>query len=467
MVATTASGEINDMRHIAARLERLPYSSWHRNMRLIICTAWFFDAFNSITIAYVLPPLIGMWRLNPQQIGSLIGVGFAGQLVGAVGFGWIAERWGRLNSMLVTLLIFTLMGLACAFATSYDEMWWFRFIQGIGLGGEVPLMAAYVNEFAKAPGRGRFSLSIQVLFSIGLPVCALAGVYVVPNFGWQWMFIIGAVPALVAIPLRVLLPESPRWLASRGRFGEADRALKRLENIAVREGMALPPLPRDLPVVSEAKPRLADLFKGIYLKRTISVWFIWIGAYFVTYGLTAWAPSLFNIVYHLPVQLSLTYGLILSGIGLGGALLTWYLIEAIGRRPMFIIGLGVCCVPLLSFAFLGQLSALGTLLVVSGAFFFCSFLALGLATYTAEIYPTQLRALGGGVASAWQRAASMAGPIVVGWVLPHWGINAVFVVFGLFALMGALVAFFFAIETRAQVLETLSPAEAHSASPAQ
>jgi putative MFS transporter len=94
---------------------------------------------------------------------------------------------------------------------------------------------------------------------------------------------------------------------------------------------------------------------------------------------------------------------------------------------------------------------------VSGSFFFCSFLALGLATYTAEIYPTQLRALGGGVASAWQRAASMAGPIMVGWVLPHWGLNAVFVVFGLFALMGCLVTLFFAIETRGQVLERLSP----------
>jgi putative MFS transporter len=460
MANTAAATGTSDLRQIVARLERVPYSSWHRNMRLIICSAWFFDAFDSITIAYVLPPLIGMWHLAPAQIGSLISVGFAGQLIGAVGFGWIAERWGRLNSMIVTLLLFTLGGLACAFATSFDMMWWLRFIQGIGLGGEVPLMAAYVNEFAKAQGRGRFSLSVQVMFSIGLPVCALIGVYAVPNWGWQSMFIIGAVPALIAIPLRVMLPESPRWLASQGRFAEADAAIKRIEDIAVKEGKVLPPLPRDLPLVREAKPRFADLFKGIYLKRTIAVWFIWIGAYFVTYGLTAWAPSLFNIVYHLPVQTSLIYGMVFSAVGLGGALLAWYLIEAIGRRPMFITGLGVCTVPLLSFAFIGPQSALSVLLIVSAAFFFMSFLALGLATYTAEIYPTQLRALGGGVASAFQRLASMAGPLVVGWILPGWGVNSVFVVFGLFSLMGCLVTVFFAIETRAQVLETLSPAEA-------
>src|SRR5262249_50071005 len=159
-----------------------------------------------------------------------------------------------------------------------------------------------------------------------------------------------------------------------------------IEDIGVKEGKALPPLPRDLPPVNEVKPLIGDLFKGIYLKRTITVWFMWICAYVVTYGLTAWAPTLFNFVYHLPVDTSLTYGLILSVIGLGGALSIIYLIEALGRKSTFVIGFGVCCVPLLCFVFLGQLTALQTLLTISGAFFFMSFLALGLATYTAEIY---------------------------------------------------------------------------------
>ena len=458
MASLSASTERGDMRHIVARLEQLPYCSWHLKMRLIICTAWFFDAFDSVTIAYVLPPLIGLWHLNPPQIGSLIGIGFAGQLIGAIGFGWIAERWGRRNSMLITLLIFTLGSLACAVAWSYASLLSLRFIQGIGLGGEVPLMAAYVNEFAKAKGRGRFSLNVQVLFSIGLPAVALTGVYVVPHWGWQWMFVIGAIPALIAIPLRTVLPESPRWLASRGRYEEADRALKRIEDVAAREGNVPAPLPADLPAIREVRPRIADLFKGIYLKRTISVWFIWIGAYFVSYGLNAWAPSLYRTVYHLSVEQSLSYGLITSGVGLCSAFLTIYLIEAIGRRPLLIISLTGCCIPLLSFAFLPQLTALGTLVVTTGGFFFLAFALLSLATYTAEIYPTHLRALGGGVASAWQRGASMVGTTIVGFVLPYWGINAVFVMFGLCSLMGAIVAFFFAVETRAQVLERVSPA---------
>ncbi len=457
MTDIAASGVRGDMRHVVARLERLPYCSWHLKMRLIICTAWFFDAFNSIAIAYVLPPLIGLWHMTPQQIGSLIGIGFAGQLVGAVGFGWIAGHWGRRPSMLTTLLIFSLGSLACAAASSYDTLWWLRFVQGIGLGGEIPLMAAYLNEFARAEGRGRFSLSVQVLFSIGLLAVAVVSVYVVPHWGWRWMFIIGAIPALVAIPMRSILPESPRWLASRGRSDEADRALTRIEAVAARDGMTVPPLPADLPMVAEAQPRVAELFKGIYLRRTLSVWLLWIGAYFVSYGITAWMPSLFRTVYKLGVEQSLTYGLIMSGVGLCGAFSAVYLIEAIGRRPLLILSLGCCCVPLLSFAFLPQLSAAGTLVVATAGFAFLSLSLISLATYTAEIYPTHLRALGGGVASAFQRGASMVGTTVVGWVLPHYGINAVFVMFGLFALMGAVVAFFFAIETRAQVLERVSP----------
>jgi MFS transporter, putative metabolite:H+ symporter len=452
-----ASSERGDMRHVVARLERLPYCSWHLKMRLIICTAWFFDAFDSIAIAVVLPPLIGMWHLDPQHIGSLIGIGFLGQLVGAIAFGWIAEHWGRRRSMLATLLIFSLGALACAAATSYTMLFWLRFVQGIGLGGEIPLMAAYVNEFARAKGRGRFSISIQVLFSVGLLAVALVGVYVVPHWGWQWMFIIGAVPALIAIPMRTVLPESPRWLASQGRYDEADRALSRIEAVAAREGLAVPALPTDLPAVPEAQPRLADLFKGIYLRRTVSVWLLWIGAYFVSYGITAWMPSLFRTVYHLNVQQSLVYGLINNVFGLAGAFLALYLIEAIGRRAMFIVSLGGCSLFLLSFAFLPQLSPVHMLAVTSCAFFFLSSTLLSLATYTAEIYPTHLRALGGGVASAWQRGASVVGTTVVGWVLPYYGINAVFVMFGLFALMGAVVAIFFAIETRARLLEHVSP----------
>jgi putative MFS transporter len=102
-------------------------------------------------------------------------------------------------------------------------------------------------------------------------------------------------------------------------------------------------------------------------------------------------------------------------------------------------------------------SATTVLTLICIGFPFTSLLALSLATYTAENYPTQLRALGGGVAGAWQRGASMVGPLLVGAILPAWGLNAVFGVFGVIAAIGCVVCVLFAIETRGRVLEQLSP----------
>jgi MFS transporter, putative metabolite:H+ symporter len=447
-----------DARAVNARTERLPYCSWHTKMRLIICTAWFFDAFDSLAIAYVLPVLIGMWKLAPGQIGTLIATGFAGQLIGSIAAGWAAERWGRVPTMIVTLAIFTVMSFVCAFAWSYESLLWFRFLQGIGLGGEVPIMAAYVNEFAKAERRGRFSLGIQLLFAVGLVVVALVGAWVVPHLGWQWMFIIGAVPALLVFPMRFLLPESPRWLAARGRYAEADEALRRIEAIAEREGKVLPPIPPNLPPVVAEKTRFADLFRGIYLKRTLTLWGLWVFAYLVIYGLATWAPSLFRTAYKLPVQQALQYGLILAVAGLAGVVLCVLLIDRLGRRVVFTGAFLLASLPLLFFATGSARSAQEVLAIVATGFIFINMLAVGLATYTAENYPNQLRALGGGVGAAWQRGASMVGPFLVGLVLPKYGPDAVFVMFGIFALIGAVICAVFAIETRGRVLEELAPA---------
>jgi putative MFS transporter len=448
---------IGSARDINARLERLPYNSWHTKMRLIFGTAWFFDAFDSIAIAYALPVLIGAWQLTPQDIGNLIAIGFAGQLIGSLAAGWLAEKWGRVTVAMITLLIFTVASFACAAANDYETLFWIRFVQGIGLGGEVPIMAAYVNEFAKAERRGRFSLGLQILFAIGLLCAGAAALWVVPHWGWKAMFVIGGIPALLVIPMRSILPESPRWLASRGRFAEADASIKTIEDVAVAEGKPLPPLPRELPPVQEAQTRVADLFKGLYAKRTVVLWCIWIATYFITYAITGWAPSLFRSVFHLDLETSLTYGFILQAVGLVGAVAAVFLLDTLGRRRLFSIGLLVGAAFLLVFAVIEQPDAVTVITLISLSFLFITPLALGLATYTAESYPNHMRALGGGIAGGWQRGASMVGPYVIGQILPLWGLNWVFVVFGAVALVGGLICVIWATETRGQVLEKLSP----------
>jgi len=443
---------------IVARIERLPLSRWHLRIGLIVGTGFFFDAFDAMAIAYTLPVLVGQWHLAPSQIGFVISIGFAGQLVGSIFFGWLAEKIGRVPCAIYALFIFSVMSLACAFAWNLPSMAAMRFAQGLGLGGEIPVLATYISELASAKRRGRFAIGYQSTFAIGLPVTAFIGAFVVPNLGWQWMFVIGGVPALLVLPFSRWLPESPRWLANHGRADEANRVLTRIETAISRNGATpLPPVTIGAPAQQPAATYFGDLFRGIYLKRTLTVWTLWFCTYVITFGLLTWAPTMWRTVYRLSVQQALTYTSILSLIVAPGFLVTILLVDWIGRRRLFMAGLFFGAVPFLFLAWRPDLSALAVMILLGLAQFFIGMLALALSTYTAELYPTELRALGGGFGNAWLRIGSIAGPAFIGAILPIAGLKTVFVAFGLVALLGGVVCLVFAVETCGKLLEHLSP----------
>ena len=202
-MGSAASGSVDN---VVARIERLPTSWWHVRTRIIVGVATFFDAFDAIAIATVLPVLVPMWKLTPPDIGFMISAGYVGQLIGALLFGWIGERYGRMPAMIGSITTFAVMSFVCAFAWDYNSLLWFRTLQGIGLGGEVPVAAVYISELTRAKNRGRFVLLYELVFPIGLVAVSATSVWVVPHLGWHWMFYIGALPAILALFLRTLLP---------------------------------------------------------------------------------------------------------------------------------------------------------------------------------------------------------------------------------------------------------------------
>jgi MFS transporter, putative metabolite:H+ symporter len=133
---------------IAGRIERMPISPWHAKARVTLGVATFFDA---LTVAQVLPVLVPLWNIDSRQVGLLISAGYLGQLVGALFFGWLAGRIGRLRAIIGAITIFSIMSLCCAFALSYDSLLAFRTIQGIGFGGEAPIAAVYLSEITPRP----------------------------------------------------------------------------------------------------------------------------------------------------------------------------------------------------------------------------------------------------------------------------------------------------------------------------
>jgi MFS transporter, putative metabolite:H+ symporter len=458
-----AQGVVAAAQLIAARLDRLPASSWHIRVRLILGIATFFDAMDLLAISFAVPAIAGPWQLSPAQIGMIISAAFAGQLVGALTAGWAAEIFGRLRTVVIATLIFSLMSLACAWAWDAQSLAAFRFIQGVGLGGEVPVATAYIIEMARERGRGRFYILYELVFVIGLVAAALLGTVMVPRFGWQSMFYLGAVPALLAVVLMWLLPESPRWLANQGRVAEADEIVSRIEREIEASGKTLPPVqaPAALSPSSAALPRRRwlEMLDGAYRRRTLGVWAMWFCCYSTIYGLVTWMPTLYRTQFNLPLSTALRYGLVVQVCGIIGAALCAFTIDKIGRRLCFTGALLGGGLTLLILAALGVSSVRMLLMFVSVGMFFMSAIAIGLNLYTAEIYPTRIRAFSSAVGGAWQRIAAATGPNVVAYLLVSSGLTAVFSYFGVIALIGAAVAAGYTVETKEQPLETASAAK--------
>ncbi|HBU89169.1 MAG TPA: MFS transporter, partial [Acinetobacter sp.] len=176
---------------IIARLERLPVTGRLQFMRITIGIATFFDAYTVLAIAFALPQLITEWHLTPAYVGAIIAAGYVGQLVGAIFFGSLAEKVGRLKVLSFTILLFVAMDISCLFAWSGMSLLIFRFLQGVGTGGEVPVASAYINEFIGAEKRGKFFLLYEVLFPLGLMFAGMAAFFLMPIYGWKVMFIVG------------------------------------------------------------------------------------------------------------------------------------------------------------------------------------------------------------------------------------------------------------------------------------
>ena len=337
---------------LLARIERTQVSPWHIRALVVMGSATFFDAFDVLAIAYVLPSLIGVWKLAPRTIGILISSSFLGQIVGALFFGWLAERIGRLRCAKITIALYSLMSLLCAVSWNIPSLLLFRTIQGIGLGGEVPVAAAYINEISRAKGRGRFFLLYQLIFPIGLVGASLLGFWLVPLFGWRTMFLIGGLPAILVFVLFAgnILPESPRWLVSKGRFEEAELIVGQMESAARSSGAVISSAPEPLPIAPAPRRETSrlELFRGIYRLRTIVVWFIWITTYFVTYGVNTWLPTIFRTYYKYSVADALRYGVIINLAGLAGAFCCAMLVDRLGRRPWFILAYAFGAAPLIA-----------------------------------------------------------------------------------------------------------------------
>jgi MFS transporter, putative metabolite:H+ symporter len=457
--AAIDAAEAAAQRQIAARIERLPLTRIQTRARLVVGTATFFDGYDSLVLGLVMPVLVTQWHLSNADTGFILSGTFFGQLLGALLFPYLAERLGRLRAATYSVWVVGIFGLACAGAWNYTSLAIARVIQGIGIGGEIPVASTYINEIAHAKVRGRFFLMYEAAFAVGYPVATLVGVLLIPNYGWQVMFLIGALPALVAAVMRRLLPESPRWLASKGRSKEADAIVAAMEREAEeKQGSPLP-----APDTSIASPpigrrtNLLELFTPFYWVRTLVVWSVWGFSFFVTQALNSWLPTIYRQELHLSVQQSLYFTLATHALSVFAAIAVALMVDRIGRKIWIGCALIVGSLAMLVLAYLGGRDPVTLLVCATIAQFALSSVSVTIYVFTAELYPTRMRALGTGMGSTVRNIFATLSPTLVAMMLTHYGLPGVFTMLGIAPLIPALMVLAFGTETKGRVLEEVSP----------
>ncbi|WP_037576196.1 MFS transporter [Phaeacidiphilus oryzae] len=460
---TPAAGAADRTAVVAARLERLPASRWQVTVRLLIGAVTFFEAFDQLLTAYTLPDLRAAWHLGGDGATALITIGSIGMLVGALCSGRLADRFGRVRIVFVCLLVSGLGNLALAACGGPVPFQIVRFVQGMAIGGQVPVAAAYIAEITRSHGRGRFVLLYELVFPAGLTVGSFVAAWVIPAWGWRGLYLLAAVPLVLAIPVARYVPESPRWLAGRGRADDAERTMADIE----RKVTALTGRPLPEPQVREISPEAATagarrlgfaaLFQGRLRRRTLVVCALWFLGYFAQYGVSTWLPTIYQTGYHLPKSQALNYATMTSLAGFVGCLVAALTVDRIGRRWVTAAGLFLGGLTLLVLALTGSDSADQVVLWTSIAMVFNFACNISLYVYTPELYPTGARALGTSVGGAANRIGVILGPLIVGLVYTGGtGTAGVFALLGCAALLGSVVSGVFAEETTGRTLEEAS-----------
>ncbi|MFF5897857.1 MFS transporter [Streptomyces argenteolus] len=442
---------------IAARLERLPHSRWHIKVRFLIGAVTFFEAFDQLLAASALPVLMKEWDLTTGQATFAVTSASVGMLLGALVAGWLGDHIGRVRTVALGVAVTGAASLAVAFSGSIETFSLFRFVQGLGIGGVVPVAATYINEIARSDKRGRFVLLYEMIFPAGLAAATLLAVWVVPSFGWRAMFVVGALPVLIAALLPRHVEESPRWLLSRGRTAEAEAAIARIEaQVARATAEELPAPAPSADAQEEPKGTLMDLFRGRYLRRTAVLSGLWFVAYYVNHGISTWLPSLYTKEFDLDLTTALVYTLLSNITGLLGTFVVAMLVDRIGRRPALIGAFVGTVLSLGVLAVAGATSGGQVALFASCTTFFLYAINAGLYLYSPEMYPTFNRAKGAAFGGLWNRIGVILGPVTVGAIIGSGGSLAL--VFAQLAVMGAVgaVIAWFAIETKGKTLEELN-----------
>ena len=432
-------------RTIAARLDRLPILPFHRRLLVLIGAGMFFDSFDIYLAGSVLGQLVHSGWSDIGLNARFISATFVGMALGAAGAGWLGDRHGRRFTYQFNLGVFGVGSLACALAPSMGWLIAARFVSGIGLGAEIVVGYATMLEFIPPTHRGRWGALLSLVTNFGLFAATLLAWLVIPVLGWRAMFLIAGAGAFVVLWMRKAMPESPRWLASVGRLAEAEAVLAGAEAQAPH----LPPA-----VVVEHGAPAPGLSRGAFWRRAAIGSVLQAVLGIAIYGFVAWVPT-FLVSHGMGINRSLGQSVLMSFGGPAGAALGWLLSDRLGRRPAIVGASLLAAVCGWAFAHAGSQEAA---VVLGFAMFTLIYflVAVIVAGYVPELFPTALRMRGNAVTSVAGRVTAILVPFAVVWLYAAGGLGYVLGGVSSALVLQAVLALLFREETNGRSLEAIT-----------
>jgi MFS transporter, putative metabolite:H+ symporter len=436
---------------LSNRIDLLPVKGWHWIMLTVCLLAVMFENYNQVSIAMAMPAILMQWKLPMFNIGVLLSASSLGLLIGAIVFGIVTDIIGRKLSFILTTLIFSLFVGLGALANDFNTLYWLRVLAGLGLGGFIPVGMAYVSEYSPLPVRGRFLGIFSIGNGIGYCLTVIASMFLIPGSadGWRYTFAIGGLGILLLIPVYLFLPESVRWLQTRGKVDEAVKIVEDLEQKIV--GQVTVPHAEALAGAKEQvaqqkanakKTSIADFFKGDLFKATILGSVLMLAANYTFYGFIQWMPTFLTQNLKLELTSGYWFTLIAAAFGTGtpGLLVGW-MSDKIGRRWTMSIMMGLYAIA--GFLFLAVIGWSILLL-----YWFSSAMSSVLYIYVPELFPTRLRGTGLGIAGGVGRLAGFIAPMLIGLSVAASGLAGVITVNAIILVVSILIIWIIGIETK-------------------
>ncbi|MFE7423351.1 MFS transporter [Rhodococcus sp. NPDC057529] len=412
------------------RIDNRGWGPFFRKLWIASGLGWMADSMNVAALGLVLPLILVDLGISRAEGGFIVSATFVGFMLGGILTGRLADILGRRTLLTGNIVLFSL---AAVMAGLSQDFWWlliFRFIQGIGMGGEFPIIGTYLNEMSPTRYRARIVGLTSAFYAYGFALIPLIGMFVVPVVGWRGLFLALVIPVVVALWARRALPESPVFLARKGRTADAEAALQLIESGSTEKP-------------AEKGTQEMETGGKILSVRTGILVITWILIFYAQYGFGSWLPSAINEAVGNAGSSYLLTSLLFSGMVAG------YLLGAFwgGRfAPL----------RFLTFAFIEFGIALILFGLSSGIVFMMVFGWLAAAgygfttvsayLYTPRLFDTSVRGTGMGLVTGLGRIGAVVGPFVVAVLNPEGSLGASFVSFGLASL--AIVALFLLIDSR-------------------